>query len=152
MKRFAIVVAILCGLCFRTCFARVGEFWEDVEKRYGHQTFTGLKDPFGNHQFVYEFKDFQIVVTYIDKISVCEEFTKKVKGDDISKEEVETVLAANAPAGATWKRDSALGWASSDGKLKAIHALNTLQIATNDYTEKVAAYNKAKRENKLKGF
>lgn len=151
MKKIVIALVLMLVIG-RSALARVGEFWEDVEKRYGHQSFTGLKDPFGNRQFVYEFKDFLIVVTYIDKISVCEEFTKKEKTDRISKEEIDTILAANAPAGATWKSDNLLRWTSSDGKLVAIHGLRELQIATKEYTEKIAAHNKAEREDKLKGF
>lgn len=146
MKR--IVIALLCVLGVRSASARIGESWEDIEKRYGHQVFTQLKDSLGNHQYVYYYKDLTVVVTYIDKRSVCEDFRKKEKGKSLTENEVDTILAAN---GTDWRRDTPL-MRTADNKLFAAVINNDLRVMTQAYALQITAHDQAEEKKKLNGL
>ena len=86
--------------------ARVGETEDQIALRYSTAGFRPLesRDPLGNEQRGYKFREFIVVVSFENGACVCETFFKQQAaegGKEIKPNEIEAILGANAAPGVT---------------------------------------------------
>ena len=131
--------------------ARIGETEHQIALRYSRVGIPSLegRDPLGNTQHAYKFRQFIVMVSFENGFSVCETFFKRADGGNekwFRPNEIESVLKANAASGVRWKEIvERVVWETSDGKLEAINRFGQLQVSTKKYADRIAAANKQKK-------
>jgi hypothetical protein len=78
------------------CYARLGETEEQCVQRYGSPD-PGFTEKGRAKQEAFTVDGFSIIVTFLDKISVSEIYTK-VDKSDFTREEVDIIVQKNADA------------------------------------------------------
>lgn len=137
--------------------ARVGETEEQIAARYGPPPPqpADQRDELGNPRRVYKLHDFIVVISFEDGRSVSESFLKQegaATGKDFQQPEIDAILGANLRSGVTWKPTiEGIAWETSDGKLKALHVFDQVQVSTKVYSERIAAEKRRRAADKLPG-
>jgi hypothetical protein len=134
--------------------ARIGETEHQIALRYSRVGIPSLegRDPLGNTQHAYKFRQFIVMVSFENGFSVCENFVRRADGtheNRLRPNEIESILKANAASGVRWKEIiEHVVWETSDGRLEAINRFGHLQVSTKEYADKIATANKQKKRAK----
>ena len=145
-----LIIALLLAI-ENSALARIGETEHQITLRYSRVGTPSLegRDPLGNTQHAYKFRQFIVMVSFENGFSVCENFVRRADGtheNRVQPNEIESILKANTAPGVRWKEIIEHGvWETSDGKLEAINRSGHLQVSTKEYADRIAAANKKKR-------
>ena len=145
-----LIIALLLAI-ENSAQARIGETEHHITLRYSRVGTPSLegRDPLGNTQHAYKFRQFIVMVSFENGFSVCETFFKRADGGNekwFRPNEIESILKANAAPGVRWKEIvEHVVWETSNGKLEAINRFGQLQVSTKEYADRIAAANKTKR-------
>jgi hypothetical protein len=149
-----LIIALLLAI-ESSAQARIGEAEHHIRLRYSSVSIPSLegRDPLGNKQHAYKFRQFIVMVSFENGFSVCENFFRRADGANekwLRPNEIESILKANAAAGVTWKEIvEHVVWETSDGKLEAINRFGHLQVSTKEYADRIATANKEKKRGKV---
>ncbi|MGI8890262.1 MAG: hypothetical protein ACR2G0_05700 [Chthoniobacterales bacterium] len=141
--------AFFLALALNKACALVGDTEAEIKKRYDPENHFRQEghDRLGDVQRAYEIQNFIVMVSFENGFSVAESTFKAGSDPDerqLSPLEAEAILNLYKDSGVTWQPEMAgVVWKSSDGKLKALLALDQIQISTTDYARRTAAANKA---------
>jgi hypothetical protein len=136
--------------------ARVGEALPELVSRYGDPLPKSDEKPPPNQvgsMEVFQRNGFQIDVTLLDGVSAQESF-KKLNGDSLSSQEIQTLLADNAQ-GRAWqaphKVNGQTQWMSDNGSVAALIG-HTLQITSPTLLDTKAQAKQLDHAPSLDGF
>jgi hypothetical protein len=97
-----------------SAFARLGEEEAQIEQRYGKPTkIMNGQSATGAVNRAYSYDIFHVVVGFIDGVSHMESVMIK-GGLKLDSEQISKLLAANAPSGTHWIKQSRSKWTRSD--------------------------------------
>lgn len=97
-----------------SAFARLGETEAQIEQRYGKPTkIMDGQSATGAVNRTYSYDIFHIVVGFIDGVSHMESVMIK-GGLKLDSEQISKLLAANAPSGTHWVKQSKSKWTRTD--------------------------------------
>ncbi len=114
-------------------FARIGETEEECAARYGEPT---KKLP--NNSFLYQKSDLNIFIIFFNGKADAIAYSKIAKGQQLSENEIETLLESNS-GGVPWQKRAVISmnrtWGTENGELLANYDTveHLLMIATKDY-------------------
>ncbi len=146
--------ALTLAIAVHEACALVGETEAEIKKRYDPENHFRQEghDRLGDVQRAYQIQNFIVMVSFEHGVSVAESVFKVGSDPDerqLSPLEAEAILNFYKDAGVTWLPEMAgVVWKSSDGKLKALLALDQIQVSTTDYARRTAVANKAAAEER----
>lgn len=151
--RLPLVLIGAIAIFARPALARIGETEQQIEARYGKLVNASLKGMQGMEILIYQSAGMKIGVTFIDGKSAAE-FYSKDDNSDLSREEIDVILEANA-GGKKWEKAAPAlmdAWILDGGQRTAHHVARSLIVQTAAFTKKAAEENAKQAKEKLKGF
>ena len=146
-------IATALLLVASNAFARIGETENEIEARYGKPFTADSRDFNGYRLVIFRTSGMQIGVAFRDGKSAAE-FYSKQDSSDISANEIQVILAANAAGGKWTKAPAVPMWTlDSTGCVATLSANGrTLTVFTKGFINISAAEREKAEKEKLKSF